>query len=123
MFKKLLSILFATKEEKQEECSLYSSSNYYDATCPRSSRWASVREAHLLVQPNCQVCGASEAQCRSKGVHLNVHHIKPYHLHPEDELDPSNLITLCEGGHDTNCHLMWGHLGCFRSINKDGEKR
>lgn len=51
---------------------------------------------------------------------LEVHHIKPFHLHPELELDPSNLIVLCEsGGGGLNCHLAIGHLGSYKSFNVD----
>jgi hypothetical protein len=53
-------------------------------------------------------------------VKLDVHHIRPFHLHPDLELEPSNLITLCEadkGG--VNCHLFIGHLGNFKSFNVD----
>jgi hypothetical protein len=56
------------------------------------------------------VCGGSEK--------LEVHHKQPFHLQPEFELDPDNLITLCEankGG--VNCHLFVGHLGSFKSFN------
>ena len=34
----------------------------------------------------------------------------------------TNLITLCESGHNgINCHLGVGHLGSFKSYNKDVE--
>lgn len=49
---------------------------------------------------------------------IEVHHIRPFHLHPDLELDPANLVTLCEadkGG--ANCHLLFGHLGNFKSFN------
>ena len=78
----------------------------------RSSRWYSVRKKHLLRHPTCALCGRKDK--------LNVHHIKPFHLHPELELDPDNLLTLCEankGG--INCHLFFGHLGNFKMINSD----
>lgn len=81
----------------------------------RSHMWPSVRAAHLKIQPCCAVCGGTES--------LEVHHKLPFHLHPKFELDPLNLITLCEskrGG--INCHLALGHLGDFRSYNKDVEK-
>ncbi len=76
----------------------------------RSKEWPKVRQQHLLLHPTCAVCG--------KAKNLQVHHIRPFHLHPELELDPSNLITLCEskkGG--VNCHLFFGHLGNFKSFN------
>lgn len=74
----------------------------------RSPGWRKVRADHLKRQPLCAVCGTSSG--------LEVHHIRPFHLYPERELDPTNLITLCEktGG---GCHLRFGHLWCFRSFN------
>lgn len=76
----------------------------------RSNRWPIVRAVHLVAHPTCEVCGG-------KG-NLEVHHIRPFHLHPELELDPTNLITLCEAKKDgINCHLFFGHLGNFKSYN------
>ena len=77
----------------------------------RSSQWPGVRKAHLKKQPNCVVCGGSKK--------IEVHHIRPFHLHPQLELDPKNLITLCENdGDGVNCHLAVGHLGSFKSYNE-----
>ena len=67
----------------------------------RSSHWPITRAAHLAAQPACQWCGGTTC--------IEVHHILPFHLHPELELDPSNLITLCEAS--TECHLEHGHKG------------
>lgn len=76
---------------------------------PRSRQWPAVERAHLRAQPACAACGAR--------LHLQVHHIKPFHLFPQLELDPKNLITLCEppgpGGH----HLAIGHLGAWKKFN------
>lgn len=58
---------------------------------PRSSSWASVRRKFVESNPNCVACGSTEK--------LNVHHVKPFHAHPELELEPSNLITLCREHH------------------------
>lgn len=66
----------------------------------RSPLWPEARRAHLAKQPACQACGVTD--------HLQVHHIHPFHLHPELELDRANLITLCERP-ARNCHLTWGH--------------
>lgn len=66
----------------------------------RSSKWPKVREEHLKSQPECQACGTRE--------NLNVHHILPFHTNPEMELDPNNLITLCESK-SFNCHYGLGH--------------
>lgn len=72
----------------------------------RDGHWPSLRKAHLVREPYCQYCGGTEK--------LQVHHIRPFHLHPELELDPNNLITLCEApGKD--CHLRFGHEGNFRT--------
>lgn len=76
----------------------------------RSGRWPTVRAAHLALHPLCEVCGGK--------VKLEVHHIKPFHLRPQFELDPANLVTLCEAGKGgINCHLAFGHLGNFKSWN------
>jgi 5-methylcytosine-specific restriction endonuclease McrA len=78
----------------------------------RSSKWASVRKEFLLKNPTCSLCGGKSD--------LEVHHIKPFHLHPELELDLNNLITLCESKKNgINCHLAFGHLGSYKSVNKD----
>lgn len=75
----------------------------------RSPQWPRVEKEHLLHEPACAACGH-----RGKG--LQVHHVKPFHLHPNLELDPSNLITLCEiKGRDH--HLLLGHLDEWESYN------
>jgi 5-methylcytosine-specific restriction protein A len=76
----------------------------------RSGHWPAVRKQHLELHPACEMCGGSEK--------LEVHHIRPFHLHPDLELDPKNLVTLCEAKRSgANCHLLFGHLGNFRSWN------
>lgn len=76
----------------------------------RSAKWPEVMKAHLKEEPLCAVC-------KSKGKllnALNVHHCLPFHLHPDLELDDTNLITLCR------IHHFWfGHLGNWASFNKD----
>lgn len=84
------------------------------ASPPRSGKWPKVREEHLRKHPVCEVCG------HDKG--LNVHHIIPYHIKPELELDPDNLITLGEECPTGNHHLLFGHLGNWKSWNKDVRK-
>lgn len=82
---------------------------------PRSPQWAKIRREHLVKQPVCQACGSKE--------NLEVHHKMPFHKEPAKELDPNNLITLCESGaNGVNCHLAWGHLGSFRSYNVHVER-
>jgi hypothetical protein len=81
---------------------------------PRSNQWPGVRKEYLKKHPKCFVClGEKE---------ITVHHKKPFNIHPELELDPTNFITLCEekrGG--LNCHLFIGHLGNFQGFNPDVE--
>ena len=76
----------------------------------RSSRWRKVRAAHLEANPECACC-----ESRTK---LEVHHIIPFNLAPDLELDPNNLITLCENKkYGVNCHLLFGHLGNYKRAN------
>ncbi len=80
----------------------------------RSGHWPTIRKHHLEAHPVCEVCGGS--------VKLEVHHRVPFHFHPELELDPTNLITLCEANKDgVNCHLFVGHLGNYKSFNVEVE--
>lgn len=76
----------------------------------RSPHWPAVRKAHLEKHPTCEVCGHA-------GEKVNVHHVRPFHVHPELELEETNLITLCEDEAFVNCHLFIGHLGNFRGWN------
>lgn len=81
----------------------------------RSGHWPTIRKEHLEKNPKCAVCGGDQK--------LEVHHIRPFHLHPDLELDLTNLITLCESMHNgVNCHLLFGHLGSFKSFNVDVNK-
>lgn len=75
---------------------------------PRSSAWPHTRKLHLELQPYCMVCGKKED--------LEVHHILPFHLHPNLELDQENLITLCENMHG-GCHLLFGHCMNWKAYN------
>ena len=76
----------------------------------RSSKWSKVRDAFLEKNPVCACCGGTKK--------LQVHHIKPFHSHPELELEESNLITLCRvKKKGIDCHLLVGHLGWFKNCN------
>ena len=77
----------------------------------RSPHWHKVRTEFIDQFPSCAVCGGA--------ANLDVHHIKPFHLHPKLELDKDNLLTLCRksevlGGCD--CHLVFGHGGSWQSF-------
>jgi len=69
-----------------------------------------VAREHRHREPACAACGY-------KGKKLQVHHIKPFHLHPHLELDPQNLITLCEA-RGREHHLLLGHLDAWDSYNE-----
>jgi 5-methylcytosine-specific restriction enzyme A len=84
------------------------------ASSKRSAKWPLVRGVHLKLHPECAICGNTK-KCE-------VHHKQPFHLHPELELEPSNLITLCEKKeHGINCHLLVGHLGNYKNFNPSVE--
>lgn len=74
----------------------------------RSSKWPALRKKFLKGKV-CAVCGGTRK--------LEAHHIRPFHLFPELELSPRNLIALCEGNKDLNCHIVAGHNFEFRSYN------
>lgn len=73
----------------------------------RSPRWNEVRDAFLQIHPLCVACGGID--------NLQVHHIVPFALRPDLELEHRNLLTLCMGPKD--CHLMLGHAGSFAYYN------
>jgi len=81
----------------------------------RSPKWDSVRKRHLKNNPDCAACGSTK--------NVQVHHIRPFHLFPQLELEPSNFITLCETDMDgknnvnENHHLHLGHNGNFHNNN------
>jgi len=72
-----------------------------------------VRRKWLAEHPSCAACGGTS--------NPEVHHVSPFHLHPELELSPSNFITLCEVV-GSECHLKFGHTVDGKSswkINND----
>lgn len=71
----------------------------------RSPKWSETRKKHLEKEPCCMACGS----CKKP----EVHHIVPVHLDPSKELDPDNLITLC----DKYCHFIFGHFMNYKSWN------
>ena len=71
----------------------------------RDSRWREVRAEHIQKEPVCQACG--------KTTKLDVHHIVPVAIDKSRELDPENLITLC----NQPCHLVFGHFMSYYCYN------
>ena len=60
----------------------------------------------------CQKCGSKKL--------IVAHHIKLFSQFPAEELNPQNLITLCESGKlGVTCHRFFGHLGNYRQPNPD----
>jgi len=74
----------------------------------RSPHWPAVEHKHLKLNPTCSACGGN--------TNLNVHHKQPFHLYPDLELEPTNLITLCMDG-DKDCHIKLGHGSNFKAYN------
>ena len=80
------------------------------AVSGRDPRWKTVRAKHLADHPTCEACGEDEVE---------VHHIVPVEVIPERELDPANLITLCDRH---GCHFAFGHLYDWRAWNPQVRK-
>jgi len=74
----------------------------------RSGKWRSVRNNFLEGNPCCKVCGSKE--------NLTAHHIIPFHIDKNKELDPNNLIPLCQNK-TMNCHFIFGHLLNWNKFN------
>lgn len=74
----------------------------------RSPNWASVRRVYLNSHPTCEACGGK--------TQLQVHHVFPFHLRPQWELDTDNLITLCEDP-SRLCHHRIGHAWDWHAYN------
>lgn len=66
----------------------------------RSGKWPAVRKAHLRAHPACVACGRTGGN--------DVHHVKPFHLWPELETDPTNCATFCPP-----CHHVIAHAGNY----------
>lgn len=74
----------------------------------RSPMWASV-EKYFLASPTNQVCA-----CCGSAKKLQVHHLHPFAVYPEKELEFNNLVPLCM---ENLCHLKLGHGGDFQCYN------
>jgi 5-methylcytosine-specific restriction protein A len=73
----------------------------------RSPKWSEARKAFLKTHVKCAACGSTTL--------LQVHHMQPFHLKPELELDPKNFIALCMSKNE--CHLLLGHGDNFKKYN------
>lgn len=79
----------------------------------RSTKWPTFRKkllaAHRAKGRGCEACGSK--------IGLQLHHIKPFHAFPQLELEPSNIIVLCEAVGGLECHARIGHGGDFGHFN------
>ena len=89
----------------------------------RSSRWPAVRAKYIADgHDKCEACGTTRD--------LNVHHIQPFSVRPDLELDPRNLITLCRVHHLKIAHDADGPGGMARpnwsssnpNVRRDAER-
>ena len=71
---------------------------------PRSPKWDGWLKAFLKGK-TCIACGARDG--------LTGHHVVPFHLRPDLELDPSNVVPICSD----RCHIVHGHLDDFALAN------
>jgi 5-methylcytosine-specific restriction endonuclease McrA len=76
----------------------------------RSSKWAKLRDSIVKEIGRCPVCNGIDF--------LTVHHIIPFHLNPELELNRDNLVVLCENP-KMNCHFIFGHRRNWKDYNKN----
>lgn len=76
----------------------------------RSGQWPRVRDLFLRGKV-CAVCGGID--------YLVAHHVEPFHLNPARELDPTNLIAVCERPKVLNCHLVFSHFGSWMKHNSN----
>lgn len=85
----------------------------------RSSHWPKVEKTFRAVHPQCACCIVKSVK------HIQIHHRFPFHYcialgRPDLELDPRNLITLCEwpSHHSSpDHHELIGHLANWKSSN------
>lgn len=103
-FQELLTIVDEAPDLAEEAAILKRDYSSAIGDRKREPDWIRVREDHLANQAECVACGNAN--------NLTVHHIKPVSLAPHLELEPSNLLTLCE-----RHHLEIGHHGDWRVVN------
>lgn len=72
----------------------------------RSTHWPTVEKHFLEAHPACECCGTT--------IRLQIHHIRPFHIERDLELDPTNLITMCMSRNE--CHLRIAHGDDFKAF-------
>ena len=76
----------------------------------RDKRWAKESRQFLADNPHCVVCGTTD--------YCVVHHVKPFHLFPELEMDWRYWRTVCETP-SHNDHFAVGHLFNWSRYNQE----
>lgn len=66
----------------------------------RSPKWSKFRDKCVKEHPFCAACNGTKE--------LQAHHIKPFHIYPELELEKKNIIILCMAP-SHYCHFVLGH--------------
>lgn len=80
----------------------------------RSPEWGKFKREFAETHPKvCAVCGTTKK--------VALHHLRPFHLHPELELSENNMLWVCERqGHDH--HFFVAHLENFKSYNPNAKE-
>lgn len=81
------------------------------AGTPRSPQWPAFLK-RFLAGKSCAVCGRNDEP-------LTGHHVVPFHVDRTRELDPANVIPVCDDSPSRKCHLLVCHLGDWRLVNPD----
>ena len=71
---------------------------------PRFPKWDAWLKAFLRGK-SCIVCGQRDG--------LTGHHVIPFHLRPDLELDQANVVPICSD----RCHIVFGHFNDYRLDN------
>jgi len=76
----------------------------YVFTAKHDSKWRRVRDRYYATHKTCAMCGIARD--------IQVHHIKPWHLYPEERYSHKNLVSLCQP-----CHFRFGHGRNWKAYN------
>lgn len=100
---------FHTEYQAQE-----TAKQIFESSHPRSPKWPAFEKRIIEAHPFCSFCGQIESKVKLVG-----HHIQPYHLHPDLELEESNILVVGETCTTGNHHLLLCHYGNWSKWNPD----
>jgi 5-methylcytosine-specific restriction protein A len=80
---------------------------------PRNPHWRSFCKECVVAHPYCAACGSTKF--------LVGHHKKPFHLYPDLEMSPENILILCQGD-VCNCHFVFGHNFSWLAYSETAEE-